>query len=83
MATTSSAFVKPQPHIRFISWGCALEWAQHEGFPFTTKNGLMVAFHRMGGQTGKKARSPHKNIPVPVDQFMQFLGGFKIINTKV
>lgn len=78
---SAKAFEKPAPHIKFISWERALEWAQYEGFPFTTARGLRAGFKRKGGKYGTAAKSPHKNIPVPVDQFMLFLGGFKIRNS--
>ncbi len=78
LPTQTDEFIEPLPHVMFISWGKALEWAIYQGFPFTTKSGLMKGFKRVGGKFGKKAKSPHKGIPVPVDQFRQFLGGFKI-----
>lgn len=71
-------YTPPPNHVKFIAWGEFLLWAQHLGFPFKTVRGLRMAFRRKGGKYGKEAKSPHSRIPVPVEQAVLFLGGYKI-----
>lgn len=76
------AFVEPAGHIQFISWSRGLEWARHLELPYKSVGGLRFAFKNKGGTYGRVAGAPHRNNPLPVEQFRLFLGGYRIRDSR-